>query len=102
MTRGIHGVPASGMRFDELGDRTGRVFVQPVRAIPARSLRRQAWGRDRAFEPEWQPFTGLGAAVNFRAPWNTILRADFGKSVLPPDIADRFHDSADLILKPLK
>ena len=27
--------------------------------------------------------TGLGAAVNVRAPWNTILRADVGKSFLP-------------------
>ena len=29
--------------------------------------------------------TGLGVAVNLRAPWNTILRADVGKSLLPAD-----------------
>jgi len=31
----------------------------------------------------WDPISGFGIAVNVRAPWNTILRADFGKSLLP-------------------
>ena len=51
----------------------------------------------------WQPITGLGAAVNLRAPWNTILRADVGKSFLP----ERYRGigSATLqimMLKPLR
>ena len=43
----------------------------------------QAWGRDRTFDNTWQPLTGIGVAFNLRAPRNTILRADFGKSFLP-------------------
>jgi len=63
----------------------------------------RAWGRDRTFDDTWQPLTGLGVAFNLRAPKNTILRADFGKSFLP----DRYRGigSATLqvmILKPLK
>ena len=51
----------------------------------------------------WQPITGIGAAINLRAPWNTMLRADVGKSLLP----DRYRGigSATLqvmILKPLR
>jgi len=61
----------------------------------------QAWGHDRR-EP-WEPITGIGAAVHFRAPKSTILRADFGKSFL----ADRFQSVGSytlqvLILKPLR
>ena len=43
----------------------------------------QAWGRDRRGRAAGSRITGLGAAFNLRAPWNTILRADFGKSFLP-------------------
>ena len=63
----------------------------------------QAWGRDRAFDDAWQPITGIGAALNFRAPLNTMLRVDAGKSFLP----DRYRGvgSATLqvmVLKPLR
>jgi hypothetical protein len=63
----------------------------------------QAWGRDRAFAAAWQPISGLGTAVNVRAPWNTILRVDVGKSLLPPRY--RGVGSATLqilLLKPLR
>ena len=63
----------------------------------------QAWGRDRSADSRWQPLTGIGAAVNLRAPFNTILRADIGKSFLPA----RYDQVGSLvfqvmILKPLK
>ena len=69
-------------------------------SISSSSARGAATGRSTT---TWQPITGLGAAINFRAPKNTILRADFGKSFLP----DRYRGigSATLqvmILKPLK
>jgi hypothetical protein len=43
----------------------------------------RGWGRDRAFDAARHPITGLGAAVNFRGPWSTIVRAELGKSALP-------------------
>jgi len=47
--------------------------------------------------------TGIGAAVNLRAPWNTILRVDVGKSFLP----ERYQGIGSatleiLFLKPLR
>ena len=63
----------------------------------------QAWGRDRTFDIDWQPHHRDRGWRQLRAPKNTILRADFGKSFLP----DRYRGigSATLqvmILKPLK
>ena len=63
-----------------------------------------AWGRDTPGPGNWDRLPGIGLALNVRAPWNTILRADFGKSILP----DRFRGhlgSATLqimLLKPLR
>ncbi len=53
--------------------------------------------------PAWQPITGIGAAVNLRAPWDTILRVDAGKSFLP----ERYQGIGSatlqiLLLKPLR
>ena len=99
----IHGVPASGVRFEELAMARGSYSFNIFDQYRLDLFLEQAWGRDREFDNTWQPLTGLGAAVNLRAPWNTILRADFGKSFLP----DRYRGigSATLqimILKPLK
>ena len=99
----LHGVPASGIRVDELGALRGSYSFNLFEQYRLDLFVDRAWGRDRAFDTAWQPITGFGAAVNFRAPWNTMLRADLGKSVLPP----RFRDVGSmtlqiLILKPLK
>lgn len=99
----IHGVPASGVRFGELGVARGSYSFNIFDQYRLDLFLEQAWGRDRAFDALWQPITGIGAAVNFRAPWNTILRTDFGKSFLP----DRYRGvgSATLqvmVLKPLR
>ena len=54
-------------------------------------------------EAEWDPITGFGFAVNVRAPWNTILRADFGKSILPARYGQLGSTTLQiLLLKPLK
>jgi hypothetical protein len=63
----------------------------------------QAWGRDRQIDGAWQGLTGLGVAVNFRAPKSTMLRADFGRSLLP----ERYRTVGSytlqiLVLKPLR
>jgi hypothetical protein len=99
----IHGVPASGVRFQEVGAARGSYSFNIFDQYRLDLFLERAWGRDRAFDDTWQPITGLGAAINLRAPKNTILRADFGKSFLP----DRYRGigSATLqvmILKPLK
>ena len=61
-----------------------------------------AWGRAGGSDTVWQPLPGIGAAVNLRAPWNTILRAEVGQSWLP----DRYQGLGSttlqiLLLKPL-
>ena len=99
----IHGVPSSGVRFGELGVARGSYSFNIFEQYRLDLFLERAWGRDRAFDDLWQPITGIGAAVNFRAPWNTILRTDFGKSFLP----DRYKGvgSATLqvmVLKPLR
>jgi hypothetical protein len=99
----IHGVPASGVRFGELGALRGSYSFNIFDQYRLDLFLEQAWGRDRAFDDLWQPITGIGAAVNFRAPFGTILRADAGKSFLP----DRYSGvgSATLqimVLKPLR
>jgi hypothetical protein len=41
--------------------------------------------------------------VNLRAPWNTILRADFGRSVLPAQYSRLGSTTLQvLLLKPLR
>ena len=99
----IHGVPASGVRFGELAVARGSYSFNIFDQYRLDLFLEQAWGRDRAFDALWQPIAGIGAAINFRAPWNTILRTDFGRSFLP----ERYRGvgSATLqvmVLKPLK
>ena len=99
----IHGVPASGARFEELGMMRGSYSFNIFEQYRLDLFLEQAWGRDRALDAAWQPITGIGVAVNLRAPWNTILRVDAGKSFLP----ERYQGigSATLqimLLKPLR
>jgi hypothetical protein len=99
----IHGVPASGVRFEELAAFRGSYSFNIFEQYRLDLFLEHARGRDRAFDAAWQGITGIGTALNFRAPWNTILRADFGKSFLP----DRYSGigSATLqimVLKPLR
>lgn len=79
----IHGVPASGVRFGELAMVRGSYSLNVFEIYRLDLFLEQAWGRERSSVPDWQPILGTGVAINFRTPWNTILRADFGKSFLP-------------------
>jgi hypothetical protein len=99
----IHGVPASGVRFGELGMVRGSYSVNVFEQYRLDLFAEHAWGRDEPGQSDWQRLPGIGLALNVRAPWNTILRADFGKSFLP----DRYGHlgSATLqimLLKPLR
>jgi hypothetical protein len=63
----------------------------------------QAWGRDRALDPAWQPITGIGVAANLRALWGTILRVDVGKSFLPEKYKEIGSATLQVMfLKPLR
>jgi hypothetical protein len=79
----IHGVPASGVRYGELAMVRGSYSLNIFEQYRLDLYLDRAWGRDDPGHGSWDPITGFGTAVNVRAPWNTILRADFGKSFLP-------------------
>ena len=99
----IHGVPGAGIRFDELGMLRGSYSFNIFDQYRFDVFVDQAWGSDRSAGAQWRPLTGFGAAVNLRAPFNTILRADIGKSLLPPRYARIGSVVAQvMILKPLK
>lgn len=99
----IHGVPASGIRFDDL--RIGRAAYSFNLFDQYRFdlFLDQGWGRDRSRTTQWRPLTGLGIAFNVRAPWSTILRADVGKSFLPSEYRGQGSATAQIMLmKPLR
>jgi hypothetical protein len=79
----IHGVPSSGVRYGELAMVRGSYSLNIFEQYRLDLYLDRAWGRDDPGHGVWDPVTGFGTAVNVRAPWNTILRADFGKSFLP-------------------
>jgi len=99
----IHGVPASGVRFGELRMVRGSYSLNIFDQYRLDLFLDQAWGRDDPGQGPFDPISGFGIAVNVRAPWNTILRADFGKSILP----DRYGALGSttfqiMLLKPLQ
>jgi hypothetical protein len=99
----IHGVPASGVRFGELAMVRGSYSLNIFEQYRLDLFLEHAWGRDRGPVSEWQRIPGVGTAVNFRTLWNTILRAEVGRSVLP----SRYHGLGSttlqvMLLKPLR
>ncbi len=79
----MHGVPASGVRFPSLVLARGSYSLNILEQFKLDLFLDQAFGRDPADRTTWRPVTGTGAAVTFRAPWNTMLTIDVGKSFLP-------------------
>ncbi|MEO6237208.1 MAG: hypothetical protein ABIQ52_09435 [Vicinamibacterales bacterium] len=79
----IHGVPASGLRFDELAIARGSYTFNIFEQYRIDLFLERGSGRDRTVGRAWQSLTGTGVAVNVRAPFGTILRADIGHSFLP-------------------
>jgi hypothetical protein len=99
----IHGVPASGIRFDELSVARGSYSFNLFDQYRFDVFLDQGWGRDRQRTLSWQPITGIGIAINVRAPWSTILRADVGKSFLPAAYSGQGSATAQImLLKPLR
>jgi hypothetical protein len=99
----IHGVPASGVRFGEMGLLRGSYSLNIFEQYRLDLFLEQAWGRDLAFDTLWQPITGIGAALNFRTPFSTMLRVDAGKSLLPDRYAGVGSATLQImLLKPLR
>jgi hypothetical protein len=78
----MHGVP-SAVRFAELGMFRGSYSFNLFDQYRLDLFLDHARGRNPGNDAEWLPITGTGVKVNFRAPRNTILQLDFGKSILP-------------------
>lgn len=79
----MHGVPGAGVRFAELAMFRSSYSFNVFDQYRFDVFLDQAMGRNPANRGEWLPVTGTGVALNVRAPWRTMLRADIGKSFLP-------------------
>ena len=94
----IHGVPASGVRFGELAMARGSYSFNIFEQYRLDLFLDQAWGRDDRRVATGSRSPGSASAVNVRAPWNTILRADVGQELaagaLPAARLDRAADPA--------
>jgi hypothetical protein len=97
----MHGVP-SAVRFAELAMLRGSYSFNLFNQYRVDLFVDHARGRGADRGAPWQPVTGLGLGLNLRAPRNTILRADLGKSFLP----DSYRGAGSvtlqiMLLKPL-
>jgi hypothetical protein len=98
----MHGVPAAGVRFPELTLARGSYSFNVFDIYRLDVFVDRAWARDPDDRGIWRSITGTGVALNLRAPWHTMLRADIGKSFLP----DRYRGAGSwvlqvMLLKPL-
>jgi hypothetical protein len=99
----IHGVPSSGVRFSELAMARGTYSLNIFEQYRLDVFLEHAWGRDDEPGAAWQPIPAVGTAVNFRAFWNTILRAEAGHSLLPARYDGLGSTTLQvLLLKPLR
>ena len=99
----LHGVPASGVRFAEVAMARAAYSFNLFDQYRLDLFAEHAWGRDEAGQGQWQRIPAFGTAINVRTVWNTILRVDLGKSVLP----DRYRGLGSstlqiMLLKPLR
>jgi len=98
----MHGVPAAGVRFPELAMFRASYSFNVLEQYRFDAFFDQAVGQDPSDRSRWLPVTGTGVAVSTRAPFQTILRFDVGKSFLPDAYAGAGSLVVELqILKPL-
>lgn len=90
----MHGVP-SAVRFGELGMFRGSYSFNLFEQYRFDLFVEHASGRDPQGDNVWRQVTGTGIRVNLRAPRNTILQVDFGKSVLP----DVYRGAGSMVLQ---
>jgi hypothetical protein len=97
----MHGVP-SAVRFAELGMLRGSYSFNLFDQYRFDLFVDHASGRDPQGDNAWRQVTGTGVRLNLRAPRNTILQLDVGRSFLP----DVYRGAGStvlqvLLLKPL-
>jgi hypothetical protein len=98
----MHGVPSAGVRFGELVMARGSYAFNVFDQYRLELFLDHAFGRESRDARTWDRLTGTGASFTMRTPFRTMLRADVGKSFLPP--ANRSTGSVVvqvLVLKPL-
>jgi hypothetical protein len=98
----MHGVPSAGVRFGELVMARGSYSFNVFDQYRLELFLDRAFGRASRHSGTWEGLTGTGASFTMRTPFRTMLRADVGKSFLPP--ASRATGSVVvqvLVLKPL-
>jgi hypothetical protein len=98
----MHGVPSAGVRFGELVMTRGSYAFNVFDQYRLELFLDHAFGRESRNTGAWDRLTGTGASFTMRTPFRTMLRADVGKSFLPP--ASRSTGSVVvqvLVLKPL-
>lgn len=97
----IRGVPAAA-RFGELAMARGSYSVNVFDQYRLDLFLDHGWGRDARGEA-WQRIPGIGSAFNLPGPWNTIVRADVGRSWLPSRYGSLGSTSLQvMLLKPLR
>lgn len=99
----IHGVPSSGVRYGELAMARTAYSINIFEQYRLDLFLEHAWGREDAGRGVWDGIPAIGVAVNVRAPWDTMLRVDAGKSWLPSRF-DRLGSATlqVMLLKPLR
>jgi hypothetical protein len=90
----MHGVP-SAVRFGELGMFRGSYSFNLFDQYRLDLFVDHAGGRDPQGDNHWHQVTGTGIRINLRAPRNTILQTDFGKSILP----DAYRGAGSMVLQ---
>jgi hypothetical protein len=90
----LHGVP-SAVRFGELAMFRGSYSFNLFDQYRLDLFLDHASGRDPAGDNLWRQVTGTGIRLNLRAPGNTILQVDFGKSFLP----DVYRGAGSMVLQ---
>ncbi len=78
----IHGVP-SAVRFAQLGMFRASYSFNLFDQYRLDLFIDHASGHDPSVGNTWQQVTGTGVRGSLKAPFNTILQVDFGKSFLP-------------------
>jgi hypothetical protein len=79
----MHGVPGAGVRFGELAMARTSYSFNVFEQYRFDAFFDHAIGRHPVDRRDWLRVTGTGIAINLRAPWSTMLRADVGRSFLP-------------------
>jgi hypothetical protein len=90
----MHGVPSS-VRFAELAMFRGSYSFNLFQQYRIDLFVDHARGRGTQPGETWAPVNGIGLGLNLRAPRNTILRADLGKSFLP----DLYRGAGSVVLQ---